>query len=261
MKPEFLGPEFGMRFDGASVAAGYPCRPPYPEQTFDALANLLRHPNTVLEVGAGTGEIARRLVHRSEVERVDALDPSAAMIAKGRDLDGERAPNLSWINGTAEEGPFYPPYGLIVAAQSLHWFDWDRCLPLFGTLLSPGAVLAIVDENECPEPWSESLRNVIPQYSTNPGYRPYDIVSELEQRNLFRVEGRVAIDPEPYVRTVDEYVESFHGRSAFSRAKMTPSAADAFDNHIRAMVQPYVQDGRLPLRAGATIVWGQPLKP
>ncbi len=260
MKPEFLGPEFGMRFDDASVAAAYPCRPPYPEQTIDALANLIRHPNTVLEVGAGTGEIPRKLVTRSEVKRVEALEPSEAMIAKGRDLEGGRAPNLCWINGTAEEGPFRPPYGLIVAAQSLHWFDWDRCLPLFGTLLRPGAVLAIVDEVESPQPWSESLRNIIPQYATNPGYRPYDIVSELEQRNLFRVEGRVGIDPEPYARTVDEYVESFHGRSAFSRAKMTPSAADAFDDHIRSLVQPYVQDGRLLLGAGATIVWGAPLK-
>lgn len=260
MKPEFLGPEYGMRFEDASVAAAYPCRPPYPEQTIDALANLIRHPNAVLEVGAGTGEIARRLVHRSGVERVDALDPSAAMIAKGRDLDGGRATNLRWVNGTAEEGPFYPPYGLIVAAQSLHWFDWDRCMPLFGTLLRPGAVLAIVDEVESPQPWSDALRDLIPRYATNPGYRPYDIVSELEQRNLFRVEGRVGIEPEPYARTVDEYVESFHGRSAFSRAKMTPSAADAFDNHIRATVQPYVQDGRLLLRAGATIVWGAPLK-
>lgn len=261
MKPEFLGPEFGMRFEDATVAAAYPCRPPYPEQTIDVLADLVRHPNTVLEVGAGTGEIARKLVARSEVGRIDALEPSEAMVSVGRTMESGRAPILRWVSGTAEAGPFHPPYGLIVAAQSLHWFDWNRCLPLFGTLLSPGAVLAIVDQNESPQPWSESLRDIIPQYATNPGFRPYDIVSELEQRNLFHVLGRQCIEPEPYIRTVDEYVESFHGRSAFSHAKMTRSAAAEFDDRIRSMVQPYAEDGRLLLAAGATIVWGRPLRP
>ncbi len=76
---------------------------------------------------------------------------------------------------------------------------------------------------------------------------------------LFRVEDHVHLDPEPYEWTIDEYVESFHGRSALSRATMTPTSAAAFDRHLRSEVAPYAVGERLALAAGATVTWGQPL--
>lgn len=259
-KPGFLGPEYGTRFEDDTVAAAYASRPPYPPRTIDVLEELVRDPNVVLDAGAGTGELARPLALRQAIRRVDALEPSEAMIAQGRVAAGGGAQNLRWIFGTAENGPFDPPYGLIVAAQSLHWFDWYRALPRFRTLLGTHAALAIVDQDEAPRPWSDQLRAIIPRYATNPGFQHYDIVSELEQRSLFRLEGSTSIDPEQYTRTIDDYVESFHGRSALSRTKMARSAAAEFDDRIRSMVQPYAEDGRLLLAAGAKVVWGQPLE-
>jgi len=166
-KPGFLGPEYGTRFEDPTVAAAYATRPPYPPGTIDVLENLVRDPNIVLEVGAGTGEIARQLAGRQTILRVDALEPAEAMIAQGRVSAGGGAQNLRWIFGTAENGPFDPPYGLIVAAQSLHWFDWYRALPRFRTLLSTHATLAIVDEDEVPQPWSDQLHAIIQRNSSN----------------------------------------------------------------------------------------------
>lgn len=104
-----------------------------------------------------------------------------------------------------------------------------------------------------------SLRDIISRFATNSGYRPYDVVSKLEQRRLFKVEDHVHLDPEPYERTIDEYVESFHGRSALSRATMTPTSAAAVDRHLRSVVAPSAVGERLALAAGATVTWGQPL--
>lgn len=105
MKPEFLGAEYGRRFDDATVAASYSMRPPYPSRTIEVLLGLLCSPAAVLDVGAGTGDIARPLAGSPQVNRVDAVDPLAAMIAQGRRLEGGRSPRLQWIVGTAEDGP------------------------------------------------------------------------------------------------------------------------------------------------------------
>jgi len=38
-----------------------------------------------------------------------------------------------------------PPYGLIVAASSIHWMALDRTLPRFADALAEGAMLAVLD--------------------------------------------------------------------------------------------------------------------
>src|SRR5579875_2050425 len=80
-------------FEDQSVVDRYHLRPPYPQAVLDTLAELAAvAPRTVLDVGAGTGELARRLVR--QVARLDALDRSAAMIARGRTLPGGDHPRL-----------------------------------------------------------------------------------------------------------------------------------------------------------------------
>src|SRR4051812_30608179 len=91
-KPSFLGPRYASAFEDPAVVASYHTRPPYPEEAFDLLAKLLAgRPGPVLDLGCGTGIIARRLVSLvGLVERVDALDVSSAMLAEGRRLpDGD----------------------------------------------------------------------------------------------------------------------------------------------------------------------------
>jgi ubiquinone/menaquinone biosynthesis C-methylase UbiE len=86
-KPKHLGPQYGARFRDQSVVAAYAHRPPYPAEVFDVLARLVRDvPRTVLDLGCGTGDIA--CVFAPRVDRLDAVDPSPAMLARGRTLAG-----------------------------------------------------------------------------------------------------------------------------------------------------------------------------
>ncbi|HET8524978.1 MAG TPA: class I SAM-dependent methyltransferase [Thermomicrobiales bacterium] len=256
-KPDHLAPEFARQFQDASVVASYHHRPPYPDAVFDILDGLIQdEPRTVLDVGAGTGAIARLMAQRGA--RVDAVDPSAGMIENGRKLPGGDHPDLTWIAGMAEDAPLRPPYALITAAASLHWMEWFVVLPRFRDLLTPHGVLAIILEREGPYPWYAEVLPVIQRTSTNRTFRPYNVVDELETRELFRQLGRRGTDPQPYTRSVDEYVESFHARNGLSRDRLEPEAARAFDRDVAAIVGPYAIDGVLALRVAADVIWDMP---
>lgn len=260
-KPDYLGRYFGDAFQDGDVAAAYQYRAPYPAATFALLAGLMRdEPRAALDVGCGRGEIARNLL--PYISRVDALDPSAAMIAAGRAEPGGDDPRLRWIVGYAEDAPLAPPYALITAGQSLHWMDWDVVLPRFATALTPHGKLAIVTTDETPPPWADELRHLIARYSTNQAYQPVDLIGELAARGLFVREGEARTPPEPFARTVETYVASFHSMSSLSRERMGAEAATAFDRELRALVAPFATegaDGALRLEVAGWVVWGRAL--
>src|SRR6185436_20285760 len=107
-KPAGFGQQYASAFQESSVAAAYQHRPPYPPETFSVLASLIAgSPRSVLDVGCGTGVIARHLVE--SVDRVDAVDVSPAMIEQGKRAPHGDHPRLNWITGRAEEAPLAPP--------------------------------------------------------------------------------------------------------------------------------------------------------
>src|SRR4051794_7774514 len=142
-KPHHLGSKYAAVFQDQSVVAAYHHRPTYPAELFPIIANLIADaPRAVLDVGCGTGDVTRPLAPL--VDRIDALDVSAAMLEKARTLPGGDNPRINWILGRAEDREVRPPYALITAGQSLHWMDWDVVMPRFQTLLTPQGFLAIV---------------------------------------------------------------------------------------------------------------------
>jgi SAM-dependent methyltransferase len=255
-KPTHLAPEFAGQFADPSVVAAYHLRPPYPSQVIDLLLSLRVEGGPVLDAGTGTGDIARALARRGV--RVDALDPSAAMLARGRQLPGGDDPLLHWMHGTAETAPLHPPYGLIVTAASLHWMEWETVLPRFRDVLAPGGVLAIVEQRQTPQPWDSDLSEVISRFSTNRFYQPYDLVQELEDRALFQPLGQVQTEPVSFTQPVMDYVESFHARNGFSRERMDPESAATFDAECERLVRPFSRNGRMTLGITGLVVWGMP---
>ncbi|NUR97352.1 MAG: class I SAM-dependent methyltransferase, partial [Kribbellaceae bacterium] len=86
--------ELAATFKQQAVAEAYQHRPPYPDEVFDRLLELITDtPRRVLDIGAGEGAIARPLAPR--VEHVDAIDFSRPMVDAGKQRPGGDHPNLS----------------------------------------------------------------------------------------------------------------------------------------------------------------------
>lgn len=257
-KPKHLGPEYGAQFRDQSVVAAYPHKPPHPAEVFTVLASLVRDaPRTVLDLGCGTGDIAR--VFAPQVDRLDAVDPSPAMLARGKTLPGGGHPHLHWVCAAAEDGVYRAPYALVVAAESLHWMEWAVVLPRIGRALSPRGRLALVlGRGFTQEPWREGLDALIRAYSTNRDYAPYNLVDELTSRGLFTPDGGVRTAPVPFMQSVAAYVASFHARNGLSRERMGARAAE-FDAQLTAVVHPYAHAAELSFQLVADIVWGHPV--
>ncbi|HEV2251252.1 MAG TPA: class I SAM-dependent methyltransferase [Candidatus Limnocylindria bacterium] len=255
-KPEFWTGAHALAFDDPEVARLYRFRPVYPPETFDVLAGLVVGPRIALDAGTGTGAIARDLASR--VDRVDAVDPAAAMLAEARRLPNGNDPRIRWIHGPAETAPLRGPYGLITTGQSLHWMDWGTVLPRFATLLAPGARLAIVDDPEDPQPWAAELLPIVQRYSILRGYHQFTLIDALVERGLFVREAEIRTAPVPFSQTVDEYISSFHARSSLARHRIGDAATGAFDRELRALLGDRTTVDRA---VTGRIVYGRPVAP
>lgn len=81
-RPACYSQEYASAFGEASVVDAYAFRPPYPPQVFDVLARLLpAHPQRILDVGCGTGALARHLT-RSGSKHVALLLFGRALFRK-----------------------------------------------------------------------------------------------------------------------------------------------------------------------------------
>lgn len=257
-KPEHLAPKYGKQFQDSSIVEAYQHRPPYPMEVFDILTGLVKgEERRVLDVGCGTGYIARNFVER--VEGVDAVDFSRNMVEMGKTLPNGDHPHLRWIFGPVEEVELYPPYGLVTAGESLHWMDWNRVLPRFHSLLIPDGYLAIIQHDNLSDSWVDMLSKLIPRYSTNKDYSPFDMIAAFEQHGLFKKVGEVTTAPVPFEQSVDDCIESYHSRNGFSRERMTAEEAENFDREAREILCANYSDGMVKMEVVASVVWGKPL--
>jgi SAM-dependent methyltransferase len=259
-KPAYLTKENAARFEDLSVVERYPFRLPYPGETFDILVGLITDdPRVVLDVGAGTGDIARNLITR--VERVDAVDRSDAMMRKGKTLPQGDHPRLHWISGEIEQVELHPPYALVTAGESLHWMDWEVVLPRFSEVVTLHGLLAIVHRDEVPPPWQDGLSQLIDRYSTMGNYQPFDLIEELEKGQLFQKRGESMTAPVTSMVSIEHYIASFHSRSSLSLERMPPTDAASFDTGVREMVEPWSDEDSIQLQCIGSVVWGTPLVP
>jgi SAM-dependent methyltransferase len=257
--PWWLNPQNAAAFQAPSVAAAYRYRPPYPTALFPRLVDLIGdRPRRVLDAGCGPGPLARPLAPL--VAQVDAVDPAPAMIAAGHAAPGGDHPRLRWIAGRAEDAPLDPPYGLIVAGDSLHWMEWAVVLPRFARLLASGGFLAVVHNNVASPPWGAELGGLIARYSVMQQYQPLDLIAVLEERGLFHKAGEDTIGPVSFTQSITDYIESFHSRSSLSRDRLTPEAAAAFDAELRAILAPHCGDV-VELQQEIGLIWGTPRQP
>ncbi len=260
LKPRYLWSDYASQFGDRSIVDAYKHRAPYPPETFDMLLGLIGDgPRIVLDAGCGRGELARPMA--ALVDRVDAVDCSLEMLEHGKRLPGGADLRLNWIHAPVEEAPLNPPYGLVMAGSSLHWMDWDVVLPRFAHVLSEGGYLAIVAVRLLPMPWDKQLEEVCAHFSTNPDYRPFDLIPELERRGIFIQQSEQYTTPVPFTQGVEDYIESFHSMNGFSRERMNPDTASAFDREVEKLVTPYASKNHLEMQVHAHVLWGRPFAP
>lgn len=100
----------------------------------------------ILEVGSGTGPVARRLARLEQAERVVGLDPSPVFLAKARQL-AHGIDNLSFEEGDGQTLPFEDASFDLVVLHTLlcHVPDPESVLRESHRVLKPGATLAVFD--------------------------------------------------------------------------------------------------------------------
>ncbi|MBV8220967.1 MAG: methyltransferase domain-containing protein [Solirubrobacterales bacterium] len=254
-------------FDHPEVVTSYRFRPEPPAQTFDILAGLITDaPRVVLDIGCGTGFLARPLVSR--VDRLDAVDMSPAMIAEGKRLLGGNDPRLRWVVGRIEDAPLDPPYALVTAGDALGWMDWDVLLPRLADALTPAGLFASVTlELRTPaglDAFGQGLRALRQRYIRTPWrsapLEGFDLSDELQRRNLFREVGRATTDVVPFRQPADDFVRSYHGRASNFLHRLPPEEAAAFDAALRQLIWEHIGP-EVQLSVWTDIVWGRPLRP
>jgi SAM-dependent methyltransferase len=140
--PSLLSLRSEARTIFGSDAKGYEAgRPDYPAEVYDILASRcgLRAGASVVEIGAGTGLVTRRLVAAGA--SVVAVEPDANMAAH---LAGAVSGDVQIIRGTFEQAALpQDRFDLAVAATSFHWVDQAAGLPKLGQVIRPGGWAAV----------------------------------------------------------------------------------------------------------------------
>jgi SAM-dependent methyltransferase len=261
-KPKYLGQDYAEFFQDQSVADVYHQRPPYPADTFAFLGSLMSdEPRSVLDAGCGMGEIARGML--TYAEHIDAVDFSAAMIARGRLQEGGDDPRLRWQNSRIEDANVTPPYAIITAGNSLGWFDLNHTMPRFASMLTANGYLAIAGTN-C-ELEVDDL-DIIIEYSANQDFVRFNLIDALVDGGLLRVEGTWQSSRLPWQPTVEDFLDYCHSQNGGAKDRMGLERADAFDKAVRERIQRQVQEGTLQIEddrlqgsVTADITWGKPL--
>ncbi len=265
-KPAHLDARYAAQFKDASIAAAYAARPPYDPACFAIMERLLAPGGRrVLELGSGSGDATFGLLERNLP--IDAIEPSPAMHAMARNRPGAADPRIRWICASAEAAEFDGPYALALAAESMHWMQWDLVLPKIARALAEGALLVLAERRQGPASWDDRIRDLIRMHSTNQEYAPYDLVDELSSRGLFRAVGCRRTAPQPLRQSIRDFIQSLHSRNGLSRDRMALESAEAFDRGVREALscasldgsQEGEGDGRMVrFQTSVALTWGIP---
>ncbi len=136
---------FGDKVDFGKTASDYGrFRAGFPEDFFGRLADQLAFSpgDTALDIGTGTGTVARGLARRGLA--VSAVDPAPALLREAAELDRAEGLVVDYREGRAENLEFADAsFDIVTAGQCWHWFDRRRAAREALRVLRPGAALVI----------------------------------------------------------------------------------------------------------------------
>lgn len=113
-------------------------RPQYPEEVYGFLRSKLKKTGNAWDCGTGNGQVAGELA--KFFERVEATDISSNQLQNAVMKD-----NIHYSVQPAEKTDFpNAHFDLIVSAQAVHWFDFDKFYSEVKRCLKPDGLIAIL---------------------------------------------------------------------------------------------------------------------
>jgi len=254
MKPKQFEKSYGDQFSDQSVVDCYHLRPVYPKALFNYLTSLLPKNGRVLDLGCGTGALAIGLAKKGLL--VDAVDPSAAMIKRGKSL--AESVEVNWVVGSLNSFDFSDPYDLIVCANSVQWLDWPSAFPIMKQYLKPEGKLAIIDGGDLQGfSGQDDVLELVKCFSTNQDFKPYDIVSLLQEQGWYHQDQEQFFTCS-FDQAIEDFVLSIHSRNGFSLDRMEPKAAEQFDQQVSQVLQQKNPSGLVKGEIAVRLSLGQP---
>jgi tRNA (cmo5U34)-methyltransferase len=125
-----------------NMLAEVPAYPELQEQTTKAAADV--EATTILELGIGTGETARRILASRPDARLVAIDSSEEMLGHAREAFPDADLRLARLQDPLPDGPF----DLVVSALAVHHLDGPGKQDLFrriAAVLVPGGTFVLAD--------------------------------------------------------------------------------------------------------------------
>jgi len=159
------------------LAAAYESRPGYPDPLVARIAELAGAHGRVVDLGAGTGDLALPLAARGI--GVAAVEPARAMLdvlerrarEKGIALRVGDDRALVTIHAPAETtGLPTASFALALVADALHWLDPELAGAEISRLLAPSGALATLEVELLPSPFLDALWPQL--HASNPKTRP-----------------------------------------------------------------------------------------
>jgi SAM-dependent methyltransferase len=233
----------------------------FPPMLFDRLValGLLRPGADVLDLGTGTGTVARQCAQRGAT--VTGLDPSPALLAQAQALDAAAGVAVTYVEAKAEAtGLPDAAFDLVVAGQCWHWFDRPAAAAEAWRLLRHGGALALVHFDWLPLPGNvvAATEALIVKY--NPAWKMGGGTgiyprwyTDLRSAGYADVSGFSFDVPAPYSH------EAWRGRiraSAGVAASLSPAEVETFDAELAAILAADFPDDPLAVPHCVSAVYG-----
>ncbi len=234
-----------MQIEWSPTAADYArYRAGFSDAFFDQLADRgiaspADAPRRALDLGTGTGSLARGLARRAW--QVTGMDVSEAMLAEARRMAASAGLIVQFLRAPAEAtGLPDATFDLVIAGTCWHFFDRPRAAREALRLLQPDGWLVVAALDIWPAPGGlvEAVRPLIlrhnPRWVADKHSFNFAWAEELPAEGL-AIAGRICFDVEiPYTH------ESWRGRMRAHNgvgASLPPEAVVAFDRDHQQLLQ------------------------